>query len=265
MQSINVLIIGESKLLSFIKFSKFLDKLYIANDGGNDFDLSFVTFKELAQKCKSLKIDLVIIEDEKYIMQGIVDVLKNNLINCIAPNSKWTDVVISKISSKNIINRYNILTPLTLTYPQNFPLIVKYNNGEKIANSIQEIVETKKQVFEQSPEIAKTIFLEEKIEGIQFELLSLFDGKNLLIFPPQDIKIENSIILEYKEKLQTMLVSEQFNFIGFINSKLILSNNKIYNTGFSLTIPKPDIKMDLLYIFISAVYQKLNEINLFTQ
>lgn len=265
MHSINVLILGNSNLIPYIKSSKFLKNLFIINNSENNDDLTFVTFKELAMKCRALKIDLVIVEDEKYIMQGIVDVLKNNLINCIAPNSKWTDLILSKISAKKFVNRYNILTPLTLTYPQNFPLIVKYDNGEKIANSIQEIVETKKQVFEQSPEIAKTIFLEEKIEGTQFDLLSLFDGKNLLIFPPQNTKIENSIILEYKEKLQTMLVSEQFNFIGFINSKLVLSNNKIYNIGFSLTIPKPDIKMDLLYIFILAVYQKLNEINLFTQ
>ena len=61
----------------------------------------------------------------------------------------------------------------------------------------------------------------------------------------------------------------QFNFTGFINSELVEENGIIYNCGFSFEFIMPDFEMyemtqpkDILYICLSGMYQKLNEISL---
>ena len=58
-----------------------------------------------------------------------------------------------------------------------------------------------------------------------------------------------------------MFKGENADFIGYINSEVILSNNKIYNTGFNFDFPK--LNADILFILNSMIYQKLDEIDLF--
>ena len=64
MQSLNVLIIADesSKALKAVLKSKYLNKLFTNFEASGAVDIRFNTFKELAQKCKSLKIDIVIVE-----------------------------------------------------------------------------------------------------------------------------------------------------------------------------------------------------------
>ena len=63
-----------------------------------------------------------------------------------------------------------------------------------------------------------------------------------------------------------MLIEEKADFIGFINSELIEEDGILYNTGFSFEFRMPEIidqtsvSRDILYICLSAIYQKLNEI-----
>ncbi|MBR1775736.1 hypothetical protein IJ750_01510 [bacterium] len=262
MQRANVVIVGEGKSIELIQNSKYLNKLYLTSNlkikGG--LNIKFNTFRELAQKCKALQADIVIVEDEKWIQQGIADVLKQNFINCIASNAKWSELSIHNLYTRNLLEKYDINTPQKLVLPIDFPVIVRADGIIKKANSVQEIIDIRKKIFEQSPVIGKTIFLEKFIDGEKYVVPSLFDGKSLLTFP--NVNIEQELLNTYTKNLENLLRSEKAEFIGFINSKLILSDNKLYNTGFSFEFLKPDFDVDFLYILNSAIYQKLDEINL---
>lgn len=258
MPELNVLIIGDksSKALSSIIESKYLGRLFANFETENATDIRFNTFRELALKCKVLKIDIVFVEDEKMILQGIVDVLRKNFVNCIGLTAFWTNLVLSNNFAREIKSKYEIKTPEKFLYPQQFPLMVKADGFEKKAYSTNEVIQIKEDLFNYSPEIAKTIFLEKFIEGNKYILTSLYDGKTLITLPNQELSTEK--INEYNDKLFKMFKSENANFIGYINSLVIFSNNQLYNIGFNFDFPK--LNADIIFIFNSMIYQKLDEL-----
>ncbi len=258
MPKLNVLIAsenGQAKTIALIKKSKYLNKLYSTARIDGAVEVKFNTFKELAQKCKALKIDIVIVESEKWVLQGITDVLRTNLVNCLALTSYANNLVLSNNFARELLNKYNILTPQKLLYPSKFPVVLKSGEICKIGNSMEEIINIRKEIAKQSEVIADSIYLEEYIDGENFNLISLFDGKNLLSFT------NDKLIIEYSEKLKEMLISENIQFIGFLTSKLIIKDRMVYNTGFSADLSDINLNIDFIYLLNSAIYQKLNEIH----
>lgn len=255
-KKLNILIAGEGKTLPLLIKSKYLNKLYITSnhDIRGAISINFNTFQELADKCRALKVDIVIAENEKWILQGIADVLRRNLVNCFALNSRGDRLVLSAGFAKKLLNKYNILTPGILAYPAKYPVVVRSDRICKIGYSLDEIIKIKEDIAKQSEEDAKTIFLEEFIDGEPINLVSLFDGKNLLSFS------DNILMQEYSQKLCNLLTGENLKFIGFLTSKLIVQNNKIYALGFSSVLPDLDINIDFIYLLNAAIYQKLDEI-----
>lgn len=263
MQSLNVLVAGMGLIVSDLLKSKLLRKLYITSDREIEgvYNIKFNTFKELAQKCKALQIDLVIVEDEKLILEGIADVLKKNFINCVAPISYWTNLKINNNFRISMLEKFGIKTPPIVKFPSEFPVIVKGDGVLKLANSLEEITWIKKEIYDISPEIAKNIYIEKFINGEKFRLYSLYDGKSIFTFHKNGI--DENVIGEYSQKLNKMLLSNVTPFIGFINSEVILYENNIYNTSFDFNIVQPQ-NADILSILVLAIYQKLNEVhNLF--
>ncbi len=269
MQSLNVLIVSshKSKYLEQIKSSKYLNKLYVTSqeEVEDTIQLTFNTFKELAQKCRTLEIDIVLAEEEKWILEGISNVMKQNHINCFAATSDWTNLSLSQNFARKMLGKYGINLPPIITLPLEFPVLVKGDGILKKANSMQEIISIKEKIYKTSGEISKNIFLEECLKGEKNKIISLFDGKHLLTFPHE--KISAILLKEYSDKLEKMLLNEKANFIGFINSELIEENGILYNTGFSFGFYMPNLELfqttcpkDILYICLSAIYQKLNEI-----
>lgn len=255
MQALNILLVGDGLNLTALRMSKYLKKLYVTSENIDETQISFNTFLELAKKCRLHQIDLVIVENEKWIRQGIADVLKKNHINCIAINSNWITFM-----NKSMLNRYEINTPLTLTFPD-VPLVVKSGNYQQIANSLTDVVNIQQHFFSISAEVAKNMYLEEFIDGDKFVINAIFDGKNLLSFPLKELNKQQQLMLsKYTKHLENMLVTEKIDFLGFINSKLIWHKNDWYNVGFSFEFPKTDLQIDLIFLLISALYQKLNEI-----
>ncbi len=257
-RKLNILIAGEGKTLPLLIKSKFLNKLYITSeeDISGAVSVRFNTFQELAQKCRALKVDMVIAENEKWILQGIADVLRRNLVNCFALNTQGDKLILSNKFARELLHKYNILTPKKLAYPVKFPVVVRADGFCETGNSLDEIIEIREKITRQSEELAKSIFLEEFIEGDSISLVSLFDGKNLLSFS------DNILIQEYSNRLCSLLVGEKIKFIGFLISKLIISNGNVYNLGFSSNLPDLNINIDFIYLLNSAIYQKLDEINL---
>ena len=267
MQSLNVLIAGEGKFAEQIKKSKFLNKLYITSNLEIEgvISINFNTFKELAQKCRALQIDIVLVENEKWVLEGIVQVMKQNFVNCLAATTDWTELGLSHNFARKMLQKYEINVPPIINLPLDFPIVVKGDGVLKLANSMQEIISIKEDIYKTSGEVSKNVFLEKFLKGEKHKVISIFDGKHLLTFPEQNIN--KNLIEDYSNKLENMLINEKANFTGFINSDLIEENGILYNTGFSFgfIMPKFDtnqymLPKDILYICIVAIYQKLNEL-----
>lgn len=258
MPALNVLLIGtiDSPVLDLLFKSKYLNKLYTNFELPATAAVRFNTFRELVRKCKALKIDLVLVDDEKFILQGIADVLKSNFVNCFAINSYWTQLVLSNNFAQKMTEKYKIDTPEILKYPQEYPLVVRADGFKEIAYSLQDTIDISKKIVHYSQEIANTVFLERFIDGQGVILTSIFDGKNMITF--SDAEIPEDLIENYNEKLRQMFLSEHSEFIGYINSEVIIKEQTLFNVGFNLDFPR--LKEDLLYILISAIYQKLDEI-----
>lgn len=261
MQSLNILIAGSGESAALIQESKLLNKLYVTAEIEipGAVNITYNTFEELAVKCKSLHIDIVVVDNENLLFAGIVDKLKKYRINCIGVNEKWAQIAYSGLSTKKILNRYEINNPLVLTFPKSFPLVLKVGRTNRIADSMQELIKIRQ--TEIPSEFANEIFLEEYIAGESYTYFSLFDGKNLLSLPAGELRLEQKNALEdYHNKLATLLVAEKADFVGFFNTKLVWANSKWYVIDFSLGLPDEIPDKDILYILINAIYQKLNEI-----
>lgn len=257
MQTLNVLIAGEGKLLPIIQDSKYLKKLYVTSDNeiNGAINIKFNTFKELAIKCKSLQIDVVLVENEKWILQGIADVLRKNFVNCIAPTAYWAETLRDSIKSRELLVGTSINIPRKLQYPKEFPLLVRGKGFKFVAKTLNEAIALKTNINSAFPlEIAQTTFLEELLDGEVLNIVSFFDGKTLKTFS------DDRNIIEYSNNLQTILLKKKANFIGFFKSRLIYKNNKLYNAGFDLDISDTIFDKDFLFILYLGIYQKLNEI-----
>ena len=255
MQTLNVLIVGDGELLPLVQKSKFLKKLYITSEVDGAISIRFNTFVELARKCKALQIDVVLVENEKWILQGIADVLRKSFVNCIAPNALMAEKLTDSLMSRQFLSKYNINIPQKLTYPNKFPLLVRCKGFKYKANTLVEVLQIKELINKKYPlEIASTAFLEDFIEGEVFNVTSFFDGKTLKTFS------NDNQILEYSKLLEKALVQENASFIGFFNSRLIKNDNTLYNTGFGLNYAKTEFEKDFLYVLYCGIYQKLNEL-----
>ena len=271
MQSLNILIVStdKSKYVKLLLQSKYLNKIYITSEEevDNAIKIRFNTFKELAQKCRALQIDVVLIEEEKWVLEGIANVMKQHFVNCFASTTDWTELGLSHHYAREMLTKYNITVPPVINLPLEFPVLVKGDGILKKANSMQEIISIKEKIYNTSGEIAKNVFLEKYLHGEKYKIVSIFDGKHLLTFPHKNISQE--LLNDYSKKLERMFLEEKANFTGFINSEIVEENGILYNTGFSYEFSMPDfdicdttVPKDILYICLSAIYQKLNEIKL---
>lgn len=258
MSSLNILLIAqkESAIFDIVLQSKYLKKLYSNIETKNSVEIRFNKFKELVKKCKALKIDIVIVDDKMMILQGIADYLRANFINCIGINTYWTQLILSTKFSRDKMSKYGIEIPPLLSYPKEFPLVVRTDKVKVIANNVQEVLDIRTKLVNYSQEIADSIILEKYIHGEKYELTSLFDGQTLITF--SNGQIDENLVQEYNSKLQTMFLKENSQFIGYINSNIVVSENTLVNVGFNIDCPQINNK-DLLYIYSQAIYQKLSE------
>lgn len=265
----NILLLGtgivEQSLINLCIKSKYLDHIYTASSESlkNIPNVEYTNFSDLAQKAKSLQIDITLVVDKKLIEDGVVEILQKHMINVISVNKKWFNLESSRLIAKQLITHYSINNPQVLKAPVSFPIVIKTNEpySTKIVYSMKELVETRELLS------GKNVFLEEYLDGELQYLLSLWDGKNLLHFPLSFVptEVQQDRLDLYKTKLNFMLSDENANFIGFFISKLIWAKNDWYVLEYVMRINKKInlnlIKKDFLAILNSAIYQKLNEVN----
>ena len=221
MQTLNVLIAGEGKLLPLVKSSKFLKKLYATSDVEGAVNVKFNTFAELAKKCKALQIDVVLVENEKWILQGIADVLRKSFVNCIAPNALLSDILTNSLLSRKFLSKYHINIPQKMKYPSKYPLLLRGKGFKFKANSLDEVLQVKDLINKTYPqEIVDTTFLEEFIEG---KGVSVIEWPNFIekLIPPNILEIvilntgDNSREITFKTNSKRY--SDFFNTIKEMN------------------------------------------------
>lgn len=262
----NILIIGccTEEFCNFIKQSKHVNKIYTASQSPleNIANIDYSNIEELCKKAKALNIDFAILTDKNHIKYGINEIFKKHRINLISANQKWFYLEASRIIAKQLVTHYSINTPAILKTPLNFPVILKTDEPKYniTVNSMQELISQKENLGN------LRTFIEEFCDGEVFEILSLWDGKTLLMFPPQNLtEVQEDSLNLYRTNLNNLLYNENANFVGFFISRLIWAKHNWYLQEFKMELNEKlameNIKKDFVYLITSAIYQKLYEIN----
>ena len=266
----NILILGagnvEQALINLCKKSKHLDHIYTASKKALDgvANVEYSDFADLVRKIKALQIDIVLNVDKGLIQDGIVEFLKKNMINVVSANQKWLNLENSRIAAKQLLKHYSINTSEIILAPKSFPIVLKTNHPffSKIVNTMDELIHYRETISHYQ------VFLEEYLEGDVCYLLSLWDGKNVLYFNPNFTltEVQEDRLDLYKTKLNIMFSDECPDFIGFFSSKLIWAKNDWHVLEYKMHLDKnfdmSTVEQDFLFILNSAIYQKLNEIDL---
>ena len=115
----------------------------------------------------------------------------------------------------------------------------------------------------------KQFFLEEYLDGKEYSLISMWDGKSLFHFEPNFsmTEVQADRLELYKTKLAFMLSDEKASFRGFLVSKLLWAKNDWYVLSYRMSPNQKELEeifnsstKDFLYILNSIIYQKLDEI-----
>ncbi len=182
------------KLYSFMKsknpgIAKLSEKFEI----GDYSDLEKI--KEFAEKNK---IDFAFIGPEDPLNEGIVDVLKEDGVESVGPTKNLAKLETSKSFTRKLLKKYNI---------EGNPLFKIFNNNNlneinDFLNELNEVVikpdgltggkgvrvqgdhfNTKEEALDYCKEVLEThesVIVEEKLDGEEFSLQCLTDGKQLL-------------------------------------------------------------------------------------
>ena len=262
----NILLIGtpSNSLISAVQASQMPGKLFTASDESiNDIpNIQYYSLENLAQKAKTLQIDIAINTDKSLIDQNIVEIFRENRVNLISVNKKWLNLETSRLATKKLMDFYSINNPKIIKAPMNFPVVLKTDSGDysEVKNSMEELLQSAETMKDSKK------FVEEYLDGEEFELLSLWDGKSLycLNSPENTNEVKDDRLYLLKTKLSFMFSDEKADFTGLFTVRLIWAKNDWYVKDFSADINKEslfnNINKDFLYILNSAIYQKLNEI-----
>ena len=173
-----------------------------------DFEVgNYNELEKIKNYAKKIKPDFAIIGPEEPLSNGVVDLLKELKINAVGPNKSLARLETSKSFTRNLLRKYRIKGN-----PQ-FEIFNKNNIGgaKKFIDDLEQSVvkpdgltggkgvkvqgahfKTKKEALEYCNEVLQThpyVIVEEKLEGEEFSLQCMTDGKTGVAMPPvQDHK-----------------------------------------------------------------------------
>ncbi len=216
--------------------------------------------------------DLIIFGPEQPICDGLVDYYSAMGIKCIGVNKKFSKLESSKLFAKKFMVNHGIKCARLLPVDSDiFPQVVKSDvlckgKGVKVVyNQVEKDEFTRK--------VPKPYFIEEYLEGDEISVMSYFNGQTLINFCPardfkrltEDIKSPNTggmgaycpvdlteIQLQklnrYLNLLQNALISEGADFIGFIYSGLIWTDDDWYVLEYNVRLGDPECQAILNYL-----------------
>lgn len=204
-----ILIIGsggrEYSIGLALKKDKNIDEIYFAPGNGATLNLGknieVSSWQELADFAKDSSIDLTIVGPEAPLVEGVVDIFKQNDLLIFGPTQKAALLEGSKVYMKNFLKKYNIPTAKYLetdSYENackfieelKEPIVVKADGlcagkGVIIANTKEEAKDAAKDMLSGKSfgEAGKRVIVEEFLDGYELSIFAISDGKDYKILP----------------------------------------------------------------------------------
>jgi len=165
-------------------------------------NINIKDYNELASWAKDNNIDLTIVGPEQPLVDGVVDIFKENGLTIFGPSAAAARLEGSKVYMKNILKKYNIPTAAFIETSSkdeayNFidsmtktPIVVKADGlcagkGVIIALSKDEAKEAVSGMLsgESFGEAGNMVIVEEYLDGYELSVFAVCDGENYVVLP----------------------------------------------------------------------------------
>jgi len=164
-------------------------------------NINIKDYNELAQWAKDNSIDLTIVGPEAPLVDGVVDIFKENDLTVFGPSKAAAQLEGSKVYMKNILKKYNIPTAAFIETTDekeahdfidtmNEPIVVKADGlcagkGVIIAQSKQEAKDAASDMLSGSSfgDAGTSIVVEEFLDGYELSIFAICDGENYKVLP----------------------------------------------------------------------------------
>ena len=188
-----------------LKRDKSVEEIFFAPGNGATLELGenvdISDYNELAQFAKERSVDLTIVGPEAPLVEGIVDIFKEQGLTIFGPSQKAALLEGSKIFMKNFLKKYNIPTARyietsLMEEAAEFidelspPIVVKADGlcagkGVIIAQTRQEAKEAAAKMLsgEAFGPAGERVIVEEFLDGYELSIFAISDGKDYTILP----------------------------------------------------------------------------------
>ena len=165
-------------------------------------NINIKDYNQLALWAKDNSIDLTIVGPEAPLVDGVVDIFKENGLTIFGPSAAAAQLEGSKVYMKNILKKYNIPTAAFIETSnkqdaydfidgmKNLPIVVKADGlcggkGVIIAQSKEEAKKTVDDMLngEAFGEAGEKVIVEEFLDGYELSVFAICDGENYKILP----------------------------------------------------------------------------------
>jgi len=206
---VNILILGSggreySIGLAISKEEENHNLFFMPGNGATDnlgTNINIKDYNELAQWAKENNIDLTIVGPEAPLVDGVVDIFKENGLTVFGPSKAAAQLEGSKVYMKNILKKYNIPTAAfiettSVKEAHNFidtmnePIVVKADGlcagkGVIIAQSKEEAKQAASDMLsgESFGDAGTSIVVEEYLDGYELSIFAICDGENYKVLP----------------------------------------------------------------------------------
>ena len=206
--NVNILILGSGGREYSIGLSIYKEKehqlFFMPGNGATDqlgTNINIKDYNELALWAKENSIDLTIVGPEQPLVDGVVDIFKENGLTIFGPSAAAAQLEGSKVYMKNILKKYNIPTAafIETTNVQeahdfidtmNEPIVVKADGlcagkGVIIAQSKEEAKEAATDMLSGASfgDAGTSIVVEEYLDGYELSIFAICDGENYKVLP----------------------------------------------------------------------------------
>lgn len=165
---------------------------------GTCVDLNYNTVVEF---CHNYEIDLVFVGPEKYLVEGLIDLLQQNNIRAFGPSQRAAQLEGSKVFSKMMMEKYQIPTARHQSFAdyqraydylqqQQMPIVLKADGlaagkGVVIAQTLDEANQALYDMMCQQKfaQAGQQVVIEEYLEGEEFSLMCFVSNRTVIPMP----------------------------------------------------------------------------------